>query len=56
MIEIVDKVTKDPIGAQNIEEFLQEGIKAELDKVENQNISKIFNNKSIKKSKTLTNR
>ena len=54
MIEIVDKVAKDPIGAKNIEE-LQEGIKAELDKVENQNMYKSFNNKSFKKSRTLTN-
>ena len=54
MIEIVDKVAKDPIGAKNIEE-LQEGIKAELDKVENQKMYKSFNNKSFKKSRTLTN-
>ena len=53
MIEIVDKVAKDPIGAKNIEE-LQEGIKAEMetikqssDKEENKLKFNILKNKNI---------
>ena len=43
MIEIVEKVAKDPIGAKNIDE-LQDGIKAEIENINEENHNK--NNKN----------
>ena len=46
MIEIVEKVSKDPIGAKNIEE-LQDGIKAEIENINEENNNKKNNNNIV---------
>ena len=46
MIEIVEKVEKDPIGAKNIEE-LQDGIKAEIENINEENNNKKNNNNIV---------